>query len=147
MPTSCAASVLVWPAAFFSKTSTRRGTSPGATQDIIRIHEFMLRFLPPRVVRTFTQAIELNALTEELDEKLMTALVDELGMTTAITPQLYAEGYRLCVNYEDRRYQIDLIMEVGRGVDRLVHIPLIGWTLRLARGGSPWGMERDAGLS
>lgn len=101
--------------------------------DIIRMHEFMLRFLPASLLRTLTQAIELNALTEELDEKLLAVLLT-LGVTDTITPQQYAEGYRLCNNYHERRYQIELVIEVGRGLDRLTRWPLVGLTLHLARG-------------
>lgn len=102
--------------------------------DIVRMHDFMLRFLPARLIRTLTLAIELNALTETLDEALLAALVEQLGVQDTITTQQYAEGYRICDNYDDRKLQIDLIMEVGLGLDRLTHVPLIGWTLHMARG-------------
>ncbi len=102
--------------------------------DIIRMHDFMLRFLPARLIRTLTLAIELNALTEDLDERLLQALLNDVGVTDSITAQQYAQGYRICNNYAERKYQIDLIMEVGQGLDRLTHFPLIGWTLHLARG-------------
>jgi len=102
--------------------------------DIMRMHAFMLRFLPAGLLRTLTQAIELHALTEALDEKLLTVLVTRLGVTDTITPQQYAEGYRLCDNCEERRYQIELLIAVGRGLDRLTRLPPVGLTLRLARG-------------
>ncbi len=102
--------------------------------DIMRMYEFMLRFLPAGLLRICAQAIELNALTEELDEKLLAVLVTRLGVTDTITPQQYAEGYRICQNYEERRYQIELLVAVGEGLDRLTRLPLVGLTLRLARG-------------
>lgn len=101
--------------------------------DIVRMHDFMLRFLPARLIRTLTLAIELNALTEELDEALLQALVEDLGMTDSISHQQYAQGYRICNNYDERKLQIELIMEVGHGLERLTHLPLIGWTLHMAR--------------
>lgn len=102
--------------------------------DIVRMHDFLLRFLPPGVLRTLTQTIALNNLTETLDELLLDVLVNKLGMADQITPALYAEAYRLCDNYDDRKLQIDMIVEVGRGIERLVRIPFVGWTLRMARG-------------
>lgn len=102
--------------------------------DIVRMHDFMLRFLPARLLRTLTLAIELNTLTDMLDEALLSALMDKLGAKESITQAHYAEGYRICDNYDERKLQIDLIMEVGRGLDRLTHLPLIGWTLHVARG-------------
>lgn len=102
--------------------------------DIVRIHDFMLRFLPARILRTLTLAIELNTLTEILDEALLEVMVEQLGVNDSITQQQYAEGYRICDNYDERKLQIDLIVEVGHGLDRLTRVPLIGWTLHMARG-------------
>ena len=102
--------------------------------DIVRMHDFMLRFLPARLIRTLTLAIELNTLTETLDEALLSVMVDQLGVKDSITQAHYAEGYRLCHNYDERKRQIDLIIEVGHGLDRLTRLPLVGWTLHMARG-------------
>ncbi|HEY52074.1 MAG TPA: hypothetical protein G4N94_01300 [Caldilineae bacterium] len=102
--------------------------------DIVRIHNFMLRFLPASVLAPLTRAIELNSLTAELDDRLLRVLVDEVGVTDSITPEQYAEGYRICDNYDERKRQIEMIGEVGRGIARLVRIPFLGMTLRLTRG-------------
>lgn len=102
--------------------------------DIERMYEFLQRFLPARALQVLASTIELHTLTEELDQALLGALVEELGVTDTITGQLYAEAYRLCDNYDERKRQIDLIIEVGRDVDRLVRLPFIGTTLRLFRG-------------
>jgi len=102
--------------------------------DIVRIHNFMLRFLPASVLAPLTKAIELNSLTAELDDRLLRVLVDELGVTDSITPEQYAEGYRICDNYDERKRQLEMIGEVGRGIARLVRIPFLGVTLRLTRG-------------
>ncbi|MCP4164999.1 MAG: hypothetical protein GY759_03775 [Chloroflexi bacterium] len=101
--------------------------------DIERMHDFMLRFLPAAVLATLTKAIELNSLTEELDARLLTVLIEELGMTDSLTAEQYAEGYRICDNYAERQYQIELTADVGYGIERLVRIPFIGWTLRMAK--------------
>ena len=102
--------------------------------DIVRIHDFMLRFLPASVLGSLTKAIELNSLTLELDGQLLRVLVDDLAVTDSITPQQYAEGYRICDNYDVRMRQIEMIGEVGRGIARLTRIPFLGVTLRLTRG-------------
>ncbi|NOX61610.1 MAG: hypothetical protein GXP42_06640 [Chloroflexi bacterium] len=101
--------------------------------DIIRIHDFMMRFLPARVLHTLTKAIELQSLTEELDQKLLDVLLNHVGVRDHITEEQYAEAYRLCDNYDERVYQIELVTQIGRGIERLVRLPLIGWTLRAAR--------------
>ena len=102
--------------------------------DIIRVHDFMMRFLPASLLRVLTEAIELNAFTEELDRALLAALVEKFGVRDTLTAQQYAEGYRICNNYAERAYQIQLLVQVGHGLDRLTRLPIIGWTLRLARG-------------
>lgn len=107
-------------------------------QDIRYLYEIMASFLPEFLIKVVRKAIELNDLTNELDQFLSQVLVNELGVTkenasTAITPQLYAEAYRICDNYAERAHQIELIGEVGRMVDRGTRIPLVGMTLHLAR--------------
>lgn len=103
-------------------------------QDMMTLYNFMLRFLPPRLLHPLTLTVELYNLTEQLDRALLHVLVDDLGMTNVLTTDLYAEAYRRCDNYDDRRRQIELIVEVGQAVDRLVRLPLVSATLRVAGG-------------
>lgn len=102
-------------------------------QDIKRMYQSMLKILPERVLHTLGVVIELHQFTDELDQLLLDVLVNQIGITDTITAEQYAEAYRLCDNYEDRARQIALVVEVGHGVDRLVRLPLIGMTLRVAR--------------
>ena len=102
--------------------------------DIVRIHDFMMRFIPPRALKTLTLAIELNNLTESLDAQLLDALLNQVGVTDHISEEQYAEAYRLCDNYDERVKQIDMIVAIGRDLEKLVRHRVIGWTLRLARG-------------
>jgi hypothetical protein len=102
-------------------------------QDIEYLYAIMSSFLPEFLIKVVRKAIELNDLTNELDLFLSHTLVESLGVTDQITPELYAEAYRLCDNFEARLHQIDLIGEVGRMVDRGTRIPLVGVTLHLAK--------------
>lgn len=102
-------------------------------QDILQVYESMHRVLPPRLVRTLEQVIELNNLTKTLDDTLLHALVDVVGMTDTLTSEMYAEGYRVCDNYRERLRQIELLVAVGFQVGQLVRLPFIQTTLRLAR--------------
>ena len=101
--------------------------------DIERMHGFMLKFIPARILHPLAVAIELNTLTKTLDMTLLEVLVDQFGLTDTLTAQMYAEGYRRCENYDLRKSQIDLIEEVGQDIDRLTHLPMVGVSLRLAR--------------
>jgi len=101
--------------------------------DIERMYTFMRRFIPERIIHSLTLAVELNALTRQLDDTLLDALT-QLGMTDTLTVDLYAEAYRLCDNYTERVKQIARIVEIGQGLEKLARLPLIGMSLRLARG-------------
>jgi hypothetical protein len=102
--------------------------------DILQVYKVMSALLPARLIRTLTRAIELHALTEKLDRDLLDVLVNKLGVTDTLTNEQYADAYRICDNYAERVRQIDMIVEVGQKVDRLVGMPFIGTTLRIARG-------------
>ena len=103
-------------------------------QDVKQMHRILLRFLPEHTLHALAQAIELNEMSHRLDAALAEAVFDRLGATDTITPELYAAGYRECDNYVERVKQIERIVEVGRGVDQVVRLPMIGTTLRVARG-------------
>lgn len=100
--------------------------------DLQRFYEGVRRVLPERAVSILGNVVTLSNLTNDLDDRLARALVDDLGVTDDITPQQYAAGYRICDNYDDRLRQIRLIGDIGGGIDRLVQIPFIGIALRLA---------------
>ncbi len=99
--------------------------------DIERMHNFMLKILPPKILQPLTRAIELNTLTQTLDARLLDALVNDLGITDEITEAQYAEAYRICDNYDDRVRQIEMVSEIGRELSRIAHLPFIAPTVRL----------------
>jgi hypothetical protein len=102
--------------------------------DIERMYQSMLKVLPQKVIHTLAVITELHQFTDELDQLLLEALVERLGVSDSITAVQYAAAYRICNNYDDRAKQIAMLVEVGQGVERLVRLPFIGATLRLARG-------------
>jgi len=101
--------------------------------DIERMYEFTRRFVPDSLLRPVAVTVELHRLTEELDQALITALIERLGVTDTITPELYAEAYRLCDNYAPRVRQIELIEDICERIDGIVRNPIAGPTLSLAR--------------
>ncbi len=107
-------------------------------QDLLQIYDAMAGVMPNLVRETLDRVNELNLLTAVLDQTLIDTLINQLGVTNTITVPLYARAYRLCDNYNERSHQIDLIMQVGDGVNRMAHIPFINFSLRLARGFTRW---------
>ena len=100
--------------------------------DLQRFYEGVRRVLPERAVAVLADVVQLSALTNDLDERLSHVLVNDLQATEAITLEQYAAAYRICDNYEERRRQIALIEEIGRGIDRMIKVPFIAIALRLA---------------
>jgi hypothetical protein len=102
--------------------------------DFERIHAFLSRIVPPPMLQVLTDAIKLNALTNELDNRLLRVLVDDLGVTNTISPHLYAEGYRRCDNYAERVHQIDVITRLAAQVGEGAHFFGVGVALKIIRG-------------
>jgi hypothetical protein len=130
-------------AAFFLRDIYAARDFSQRNEDIRRVYHSMRRVFPDRILHTLSLVIELHDFTVELDAALLRALVTDLGVTDTISAAQYGAAYRICNNYDDRVRQIELIVEVGRRVDRLVRLPLIGATLRLARGPARWAGWED----
>ena len=106
-------------------------------QAMLRILPVMTRMLPQSAVETAALAIELEALSEELDHALAAAMVPG-----PITEASYAEAYRKSSSRVDRERQVELIDATGRRLDTLVGRPMVERMLKLMR--SP---ARMAGLA
>jgi hypothetical protein len=102
--------------------------------DVERLHDFLSRILPPIMLTLLTQVVELNRLTNALDKRLAQVLVDKLGVTEELNPQLYAQGYRICDNYGERFRQIDLTTGVLEQVGAGAHLLVVGAAMRVLRG-------------
>jgi len=59
--------------------------------DLERIHQFLSRVLSATTIQLLTATVELNSLTNTLDNYLWQVLVDQLGVTDAITAERYAK--------------------------------------------------------
>lgn len=97
--------------------------------DIERIFPIMVRLLPPAVLGTVAQAVELDALSHELDR--MTAMALPAGQP--VTLDSYALAYRSATTTEQREHQLLLLLKLGRELDRLVRKPMLWDLLRMCR--------------
>ncbi len=93
----------------------------------------MVRLLPERVLATAADAMHLQVLTRELDNRMVPALFDDLGVER-IDPPTYAEAYRICDDFEARREQIRLLEVLATRLEEYVHSRLLYTTLRMAHG-------------
>jgi hypothetical protein len=100
----------------------------GRDQAMMRILPVMTRVLPHKAVETAALAIELEAVSESLDQRLAAALPEG-----PIDVDSYARAYRESSTREEREHQIGLIEAVGLRLDALVRKPLVSGMLKLMR--------------
>ena len=97
-------------------------------EEMLRIVPAMTRLLPASALETAALAIELEALTESLDQRLASRLD-----AAAVDEERYASAYRESSVRAERLRQIDLVEAVGQRLDGLVRKPMVGTTLKLMR--------------
>ena len=98
--------------------------------DAARIAPIMVAMLPERVLGTIAQAMEVNALSQEIDRALLARLPRTDGRFTVAE---YCNAYRRMDNRPARQRQIQLIGEIGAALDRFVRMPLIHAALTMMR--------------
>ena len=101
--------------------------------DVMRVLPTAERFLPESGLKVLAQAIELDAISEELDYLMVVALRRIDGIDP-ISGAHYAIAYRAVGERELREHQITLVNELGATLDRLARKPLLGTTLKLIAG-------------
>jgi hypothetical protein len=97
-------------------------------REMLRILPTMSRMLPRSAVESASLAIELESLSEDLDQRLARALAP--GPLDAAS---YGKAYRESSRPQERQHQIDLIDAVGQRLDKLVTKPFVHATLKLMR--------------
>ena len=107
--------------------------------DIERVYPIMVKMLSATAIESLAQALELHTLSMSLDRQLIDVLTGQLGLvvadgTDALTPQAYAEAYRICDNYADRERQIGLAIEAASTLEAAVEKKMIYFTVKVARG-------------
>lgn len=98
--------------------------------DLARVVPAMKRVLPANIIATVAVAVELNALSQDLDREM----VNELrSWEPASSVADYCAAYRRVGRYEQRECQVRLIGDVGMALDRLVRKPMVRSALTLMR--------------
>jgi hypothetical protein len=98
--------------------------------DVGKIAPAMTLMLPERVIATVGRAMELNALSQELDRALLARLPPTDG---PLSVGDYCLAYRRAGNRTARERQIALVLDIGRALDRIVRMPLIAGILAMMR--------------
>lgn len=120
-------------AAFFLTDLYGPGDCARRDADVMRVMPTAERFLPESGLKVLAQAIELDALSEELDYLMVVALRRSAAIHQ-LTAEAYALAYREVGEPERRAHQITLVTELGLTLDRLARKPFLGTTLKLMSG-------------
>lgn len=115
--------------AFFQSDLYGPGDFSRRDADLARVVPVMVHVLPDGAIATVAMAMELSALSQELDRKLL----DKLGRDAPLTVAAYCDAYRACANRHAREQQIALIVDVGRALERYVGRRLVRSALALMR--------------
>jgi hypothetical protein len=95
-----------------------------------RIVPALGRMLPEELRETVLALIELHALTEELDQ----AMALRLSVDQDLDTSSYRSAWQSVGRPDLRARQVELMLLIGRSLDRHTHSALLGATLRLMRG-------------
>ncbi|HRX71978.1 MAG: hypothetical protein KDJ22_04660 [Candidatus Competibacteraceae bacterium] len=101
--------------------------------DLARIVPMMTRILPASVLHTAALALELNALSYELDAQITRILASKFDFHESMNEAVYVAAYRRCANYELRQRQIELVGQLGQDLRRIVQKPFIHTALKVAK--------------
>lgn len=101
--------------------------------DAEHLYSLLSRFLPQAMLTLLADAIRINQLTDQLDRALLSEIEKCFGITDTLTPQLYAQAYRQCDNYAQRREQIELMAKILREAAQGARNPIFAASLRLVR--------------
>jgi hypothetical protein len=93
-----------------------------------RIVPGLVRLFPREIVGTVLHLAQLHALSERMDTLMAQALGPQSLDATS-----YAQAWRAVGRVGERERQIDLMLSVGRALDRYVKNPLLRHSLRVMR--------------
>lgn len=102
-------------------------------EEVERILPLLQSLLPASALHTIALAVEVDALSEQLDAA-MVAELDRNAAIDSIDEAAYAAAYRRVGDAADRERQIVLIRATGDALDRLAGKPLLSTLLKLMRG-------------
>lgn len=96
------------------------------------LHSWLIDLIGRDPVRLLAHAIELNDLTESLDDDMVLAL-RTAGIAESITLPDWEAAYRLVDRRSDRQRQVTLLLELGAVLGTVARLPLVNLQLRAVR--------------
>jgi hypothetical protein len=94
--------------------------------DLQRIVPSIAKLFPVEALATIEAALQLHALAEALD----LAMASNAGWASVWTDDSYAQAWQTTGEREQRFRQLELVQITGERLDKLVRVPLIGFSLK-----------------
>jgi L-fucose mutarotase/ribose pyranase (RbsD/FucU family) len=118
-------------------------------ESVLRVLPSLVKFLPEAALKTIVEALEMDALSENLDWSLAQNLIaqtpespESIAVSNPTFAQRYQQAYKTMEFSEQRINQIQMALKIGASLDKLVRQPLLGALLSTMS-----GPARLAGLS
>lgn len=101
--------------------------------DLERIFPVMIKLVPDSALKTVANLVELNLLTQKLDEHMAQILSNELSVDE-ITEASYLEAFHRTDSLQARKHQIRLIHKSGHDLEKYVKNRFLGFSLGITEG-------------
>ena len=107
----------------------------GRDEELERFLPALTKVLPASAIHTLAVGLELDLLSESLDNAMVQALL-AAGQTAEadISDAAYARAYRACASRRAREAQIALIMQIGDAIEMLTRMPLLRPAIAVIKG-------------
>ena len=99
--------------------------------DVARILPKLMALLPATALSAIADAVELDAISEQLDHELRATLA--AANVDIVNVDAYAKAYRACANRAAREHQIALTHAIGSALDKLTRITLLETSIKMMR--------------
>lgn len=102
-------------------------------RDIARVAPIMSRMLPEKALQALASAMELNARVLEINLSIYRALFENRAVNDEISESDYRLACRIASSLDECLELVHLIEDIGRSLDHVIGIPMIGVTLKTMR--------------
>jgi hypothetical protein len=102
-------------------------------QEFAKVVPVMSRMLPAKALNVVTTAMQLNARVLGINLSICRKLYAEIAFDTKITPASYCSACRRASRLEECLELVHLTAEIGRSLDDVIRIPMMGLMLRAMR--------------
>ena len=101
-------------------------------RDLERIFPKLVKLLPNKLIDTVSNLVELNLLTQQLDEKLAITMLELNANPTEIVEQTYIAAYANGSEFSERKRQLELVSQAGQLLDKHARNPLLRFSLNVS---------------